>query len=158
MDFVKGLFDSDKEEESGSARQTMNKNYDKADKYHKSRKKTKATEDDINGVSRRPNKSNKVEPVGAAPGSASQSIPMKNLDATEERPTIPPRPKSRAVILPSGIIISSDDDSSVHTSTLSSHSSDSFNPNHKLADMVGLEVEDVDNGKFLQKFFNLVFD
>ncbi|KAL5248323.1 hypothetical protein ACHWQZ_G017491 [Mnemiopsis leidyi] len=144
MDFVKGLFDSDKESDSGSAkknRQKMNKNFDKADKYN-SKKKAKKDED-VTGVPRRPNRSNKVGPGADVPD---QSVAMNNLDSSEDMPEIPMRPKSRAVILPSGLIIGSEDDSSVHTSTLSSHSSDSFNPRNGLPGLARIEVEDVDNG------------
>ena len=145
MDFVKGLFDSDKESDSGSAkknRQKMNKNFDKADKYNSKRKAKK--DDDVTGVPRRPNRSNKVGPDADVPD---QSVAMNNLDSSEDIPGIPMRPKSRAVILPSGLIIGSEDDSSVHTSTLSSHSSDSFNPRNGLPGLARIEVEDVDNGK-----------
>ena len=150
MDFVKGLFDSDKESESGSARKSrkkMNEDYEKADKYNDSRKKTKSGDNEIDGVPRRPKRSNKVEPMESEAIPFDHSIPMENMDNSEERVTMPPRSKSRAVMLPSGLIIGSEDDSSVHTSSLSSHSSDSFNPKNKLVHMVGLEVEDVENGK-----------
>ena len=142
---MKGLFDSDKESESGSAkknRQKMNKNFDKADKYNSKRRAKK--DDDVTGVPRRPNRSNKVGPGEDNPN---QSVPMDNLDPSDDRPGIPMRPKSRAVVLPSGLVIGSEEDSSIHTSTLSSHSSDSFNPRNGLPGLANIEVEDVDNGK-----------
>ena len=142
MDFVKGLFDSE-DSDPGAARKNrkkMNKNYEKAERYN-SRKKSKSGDNDVNGVPRTPKRVNKVAPVENEPGPAEQNIPMESLEPSEERRTMPPRSKSRAFVLPSGLIIGSDDDSSIHTSTLSSHSSDSFNPNKSL------EIEDVDNGK-----------
>lgn len=128
MDFIKDLLDSDKDSESSPRRQrnSMNKNYKKSEEYNNKKKRKPGVDPEVGGVPRRPAR-NAVEP---------------EPEPEPERATLT-RPKSRAVVLPSGLIIGSDD-SSVNTSSLSSHSSDSFNSRNMANQMVNLE--DVDNG------------
>ena len=80
--------------------------------------------------SQKAGRSKRAEPKELPPSRPAKEVSRNESYGSDDLPTFK-RSKSRAVVLPSGLIIESESSGTIHTSTLSPHSSDSFNKPQK---------------------------